>query len=288
MPCIKALLLASLRFATHLFNSSPFEPYQNARYAHIDDALRGDFKEILESTPRTNLHATLHEHLPTVFKDGMFEHDSSAIEAIHRTNAPLATRLLAAARYDLLRRQNGNLTTTTPTTSAPPPPVIVPVTISSTDSGGSIVTTVATALSSATVSIETVLPTTDAAGQTSLLTTLVPAAIVTNSNGQVQTTAAPTLNPNGDIVLTTTNAQGSVYVTTITPDGGVFSSVVLETTTLPDGSQSTYTSFALVSAPTLSASSGPHLQNSAGIVKPASISLSGLLVLAVAFGALLI
>jgi hypothetical protein len=284
MLCIKALILASLRFTANLFNSSPFQPRDHARFLHFDETLPAEnFKQELDLIPDSSLHSALHEHLPNVFKDGMFEHDSSAVEAIYRTNPTLATKLVAAARYDLLRRQNGNLTTT-----STPPPVIVPVTITSTDPSGSTVTTVATALSSATVSIETVLTTTNAAGKTTLLTTVVPGALVTNSNGQVQTTAAPTLNSNGDIVLTTTNAQGSTYVTTITPSGGVFSSIVLETTTLPDGSRSTYTSFAIVPAPTGgTATGGPHLQGGAGIVKPSSVSLSGILVLAVAFGALL-
>jgi hypothetical protein len=285
MPCIKSLLLTSLRFATNLLplpHESNNQLDEVVNTLPVEPVIEGSFKDALSSVPESSIHAALHEHLPQVFKDGMFEHDSSAVEVVHRTNAPLATKLLAAARYDLLRRQNGNLTTTS---VAAPPPVVVPVTVTSTDASGGVVTSVATALSSATVSVATTLTTTNAAGQTTLLATQVPAAVVTNANGQVTTAPAPTLNPQGNLVLTTTDAQGSVYVTTITPSGGVYSSFVVETTTLPDGSRSTFTSLTVVPAPTGSSSGGPHLQGGAGSLKTNSVTLSGLLVAAVTLGA---
>ena len=292
MHCIKALLLATLQFATTFF---PSKFQQHTRFEELEESIAGSFEDVLATIPSSIIHDTLHERLPQLFKDGMFERDSSAVEAVHRTNPPLATKLLAAARYELLRRQNGNLTTTATTTAATVPfttssaaAVIVPVTLTSTDASGSVVTSIASALSSATVSVNTVLATTNSLGQTTLITTNVPAAVVTNQNGQVQTTALPTLNSNGALVETTTNAEGSTYVTTITPTGGVYSSVVLQTTTLPNGMRSTQTSFVVVSAPTAGSSTNePHLQGAAAHMKPSSITISGLFVLAVAFSALL-
>ncbi|KAH0159843.1 hypothetical protein KCU86_g19559, partial [Aureobasidium melanogenum] len=47
-------------------------------------------------------------------------------------------------------------------------------------------------------------------------------------------------------VITTTDAKGSTFITTYTPGGGRVSSLVLMTTTLPDGAPSTVTSLAVV------------------------------------------
>jgi hypothetical protein len=47
-------------------------------------------------------------------------------------------------------------------------------------------------------------------------------------------------------VITATDAKGSTFITTYTPGGGRVSSLVLYTTTLPNGSQATVTSLAIV------------------------------------------
>jgi len=47
-------------------------------------------------------------------------------------------------------------------------------------------------------------------------------------------------------VITTTDARGSTFITTYTPGGGKVSSLVLYTTTLPDGAPATVTSLAIV------------------------------------------
>lgn len=47
-------------------------------------------------------------------------------------------------------------------------------------------------------------------------------------------------------VITTTDAHGSTVVLTYTPGGGALSQLVLETTRLPNGQESTITSFAIV------------------------------------------
>jgi len=49
-------------------------------------------------------------------------------------------------------------------------------------------------------------------------------------------------------VITTTDARGSTVVLTYTPSGAAISELVLYTTRLPNGMQSTITSFAVVGA----------------------------------------
>jgi hypothetical protein len=206
----------------------------------------------------------------------MFERDAAAVRALHSSDAPLATRLVAAARYDLLRRQNGNLTVT-----STPPTVIVPVTLTSTDAAGSITVETSLALSAATASAATVLTATDAAGQPTLLTSFVPGIVLTDAAGQV--TTAPAQTPS---LVTTTNAQGHTVVATITPGGGVVDSLVLETTTLPNGLLSTYTSYV---SPQGTGASEPHLQSAATpTLKNGMVTVSGVLLVAVAFGALML
>jgi hypothetical protein len=269
MPCIKSLLLTSLHYAGLLSLPSLDNP-PAAAPATLPAA---DFDQLLGSVPEASLHAALHAHLPpSRFKDGMFERDASAVRALHSSDAALATRLVAAARYDLLRRQNGNLTTT-------PPPVIVPVTLTTTDAAGSATVETSLALSAATASVAAVLTSTDAAGHTTLLTSLVPGIVLTDAAGQVTTTPAPTQS-----VVTTTNAHGQTIVATITPGGGVVDELVLETTTLPNGVLSTYTSYV---SPQGTGASQPHLQ-SAAPPRRGMVTVSGILLLAVAFGALML
>jgi hypothetical protein len=262
MPCIKSLLLTSLRYAGLLSLPTLDNPPPPAA-ALPATLLAADFDQLLRSVPDASPHPALHAHPPPSRpRDGMFERSS---------DAALATRLVAAARYDLLRRQNGNLTT--------PPPVIVPVTLTATDAAGSAVVETSLALSAATASVEAVVTATDAAGRPTLLTSLVPGIVLTEAGGQVTTTPAPTLS-----LVTTTNAQGQTVVSTITPGGGVVDSLVLETTTLPNGVLSTYTSYV---SPQGTGASAPHLQ-SASPPRRAMVTVSGILLVAVAFGALML
>jgi hypothetical protein len=286
MPCIKALLLTSLHYASllslpathnHPLALPPHPPANANPPAH--DA---DFNQLLRTLPDASLHAALHAHLPpSRFKDGMFERDAAAVRALHSSDAALATRLVAAARYDLLRRQNGNLTASTTTAGKPggPPPVIVPVTLTSTNAAGATVVQTSLALSAATASVAVVLSGTNAAGGPTLMTTMLPGIVLTDAAGQVTTTPAPTHS-----VVTTTNAQGQTVVATITPGGGIVDSVVLVTTTLPNGVRSTYTSYA---SPAGTGYTAPQLQNAAPPQKR-FVTVSGILLAAVAFGALLL
>ena len=56
------------------------------------------FRSLLEQADPTVLHEALHQATPDKFRDGVFEKDILAIEAVHRDDPPLATRVLELAR----------------------------------------------------------------------------------------------------------------------------------------------------------------------------------------------
>jgi hypothetical protein len=311
MPCIKSVLFTALQLSTTFFSSSPAssdtDTLSSLSY-NVPPERAVAFEKQLKSLSESSINAALHANLPQLFKEGMFERDSSALEAVYRTNPPLATQLLVAARYELLRRQAGPLglnnttsitstpvvtssttTKTSQTTQDAPPTttssnhaVIIPIVVSSTNSAGSVQATTIPVLASASTSVPVTLTSTNSAGALVFVTTSLPAVLTTDSAGQVTTSPAPTLNSNGAIVLTTTNAAGSTFVTTITPTGGVVSSEVVITETLPNGAKSTFTSFAVV--PTAATESGsPKLQGSGMREKP-RLGLVGMVVFGVLLG----
>lgn len=174
MPSIKSLALAALWFAaTAVAQSTPEPSTENSPQTNID------LQEILNALPAESLHAALHEHLDDKFKDGIYEKDSHAVKAVQNVNPDLAIKLVAAARYDLLRRA-----TNTTTTSAAPPPA----TTSTTGTAGQLTTSAAPTLSNGVI-------------------------LVTTTNAQGSTYVA-TVTPGGGVVssillLTTTLPDGS-------------------------------------------------------------------------------
>jgi hypothetical protein len=94
---------------------------------------------------------------------------------------------------------------------------------------------------------------------------------VTTTNSAGQTVVLPSVTPGA--VVTATDQRGNVFVTTYTPDGGTVSSLVLRTTQLPDGRFSTITSFAIVAADTAgspSSTGNPRLQSGASSIRTGS------------------
>ena len=167
--------------------------------------------------------------------------------------------------------------------------VLVPVTITTTDAAGNTVVQTTSAFQS-TADTSTVVPVTTTNGQGKTITTskTVPAVLVTTTNaqGNTITSASPVTTvkvaPGGSIVnnggsngnggeytttdkfgnsvvisgtssgqvITTTDAAGRTVVATYTPGGGDVSELVVKTTKLPNGQQSTITSFAVVGGAT--------------------------------------
>jgi hypothetical protein len=78
-----------------------------------DDESESNFQILLNSVPEDRLHAVLHDYDPTKFKHGIFQEDRTAIEAVHRNNPAVATKLIYLAK-----RQSNHTTTT----NKPSPP----------------------------------------------------------------------------------------------------------------------------------------------------------------------
>jgi hypothetical protein len=119
MPSVKGLLLATLSCFSDRFNfnnshqtADDVSLWTNIQASEVVIAVPREFESILNSIPTGTLNSILHKHLPN-FKDGIFEKDHKAVEEIYKRSPDMANKLVAAARYDVLRRQNGNITTTT-------------------------------------------------------------------------------------------------------------------------------------------------------------------------------
>ncbi|KAL8344725.1 hypothetical protein RB601_004980 [Gaeumannomyces tritici] len=74
------------------------------------------FACLMDAVSPEALHEVLHRYFPNRFKDGVYESDHSAMEAVHRADPPLATSLARIAR-----RQNGTAPGPTTSTTATPP-----------------------------------------------------------------------------------------------------------------------------------------------------------------------
>lgn len=207
---------------------------------------------LLDEVNPPALHAALHMQSPDKFKHGVFPEDRTAIEAVYRENAPLATSIVALAKR---QGSPGNLTSaavitvvetstrisfaatetrlTTPTPasitaggqstqqalSAPPPSIAVPSSIS--PAAAPLAPLPGVGLVSSRISFTT----TNAASIT----------IVTTINGSV-VTLSPSANTNG--VSTTSAATDPAPLSQ--------TSLVIQTTTLPDGSPSTITAVTVI------------------------------------------
>ncbi|KAL8288852.1 hypothetical protein RB600_004340 [Gaeumannomyces tritici] len=74
------------------------------------------FACLMDAVSPEALHEVLHRYFPNRFKDGVYESDHSAMEAVHRADPPLAASLARIAR-----RQNGTAPGPTTSTTATPP-----------------------------------------------------------------------------------------------------------------------------------------------------------------------
>lgn len=189
------------------------------------------FNMLLNQADQVALHAALHDFSPKKFKHGMFPEDRTAVEAIHREEPGVATGILKLAK-----RQVSNATMTTPNRQTTP--IIMPSPIGpETNSADSQITS------------ETQTPSTPVSS--------VPA---TTSQAPETTNASPSMT-TGQFV-TTTDANGMVVIstvgggaTTLSPSGQTtptkqapITSTMIRATSLPNGSQSTITSLAVVGA----------------------------------------
>ncbi|MCJ1374413.1 hypothetical protein MMC20_005645 [Loxospora ochrophaea] len=239
MLSLRAFLLTAL-LATRLFWFAQAEPSEDHHKKHAGGDIVA-FQKLLEQVDPPSLHAALHHANPEKFKDGVFQEDRTAVEAVHSEDASLATSILALARRQL--------TLSNSSTSA----------VSSVDAS-----TITSAIGASTAPNPV---------QSSGADTQGASPVPQSGSGTISTgTLSPSLS-SGE-VFTTTNAAGIVVVTTV--DGGVVTlssslqttasglgktsgtkttgpvssetSVILHTTTLPDGGQSTITAVTVIPA----------------------------------------
>ena len=261
MHSLRNILLLALPLAgSVLAQNQPKPSHKKDAYADPNQA----FQDLLNALPEESLHAALHNHHPK-FQDGVWEHDRSAVENVHKEDPPLATKLIVAAKVGLIRRQAANGTSSTPpaessnaasssaqaSTSSAPPPVIVPVQVSTTNSAGKPTVITSSILSAATVNVVVAVTTTNSAGSTYVSSTSAPGVVYTTTDSAGSTfvaTSAVAFAPTSGQVITQTNSKGSTFITTYTPGGGTVASIFLVTTHNSDGTPETLTSYAYVGA----------------------------------------
>ena len=271
MHSLRNILLLALPLAGSVLAQNQPKPSQK-KDTYVDS--NQVFQDLLNALPEESLHAALHNHHPK-FQDGVWEHDRSAVENVHKEDPPLATKLVAAAKVELVRRQasptNGTSSAppaesssaasssaqaessaTAPTsTSSAPAAVIVPVQVSTTNSAGKPTVVSSSILSAPTVSVAVVVTTTNSAGSTYVSSSNAPGVVYTTTDSAgstVVTTSAVAFAPTSGQVITKTNSKGSTFITTYTPGGGTVASIFLVTTHNSDGTPETFTSYAYVGA----------------------------------------
>lgn len=267
MHSLRNILLLALPLAGSVLAQNQPEPSQK-RDAYVDP--NQAFQDLLNALPEESLHAALHNHHPK-FQDGVWEHDRSAVENVHKEDPHLATKLIAAAKVELIRRQTNGTSSASPaessnaassaqaessaaapaSTSSAPPAVIVPVQISTTNSAGKPTVVSSSVLSAPTVSVAVVVTTTNSAGSTYVVSSNAPGVVYTTTDSAGSTfvtTSAVAFAPTPGQVITKTNSKGSTFITTYTPGGGTVASVFLVTTHNSDGTLETFTSYAYVGA----------------------------------------
>jgi hypothetical protein len=143
MPSIRSLLLLSLPFA-----SICSAKVQQRRHDGADRRQNlGALDAIVDSLPDESVRSVLKNTLGSKFRDGVFEHNKEAIEAVHHDDPQLATKLVDEAMHEefdkleLKKRQNNNgsdsttvITTTSSTVISNPSTTTTEVTTDTTTS----------------------------------------------------------------------------------------------------------------------------------------------------------
>lgn len=264
------------------------------------------FQKLLEQVDPPSLHEALHSVSGKKYKHGAFPEDRTAVEVIHKEEPSVATRIVKLARrqdnevIDLGKRQGPDISNGTTPTNTPPGPnpetstrvTPVPQTPqSSTPAPGQ-----TTEASTSPASVDT--PTTTPSAPTSSNNAPVSSpAVSTTSAGPATrssnpSTTARSVSLTAGQVITTTNGVGLTIISTvgggastISPSAkGVTStnthraeaqtSVVVQTSTLPDGSQSVVTAVTVVGAGASGAGETPS--GTAGVGATTTSSSPGL------------
>ena len=233
------------------------------------------FQKLLDEAHPPALHEALHSFAPKKYKHGAFPEDRTAVEFIHKEEPSVATSIVNLARrqnvevVDLNKRQDNGTTTTnapptpnpqTTTNVTPVPPISEGSTlsqISATESSPGPNTTPVVSTTSSGVPVSSSAISTSVAGASTS---------VTPSTSNVASTTRNPISLTAGEIITTTNAVGLTIISTVgggastvspsnratistnTHKGAAPTSVVVQTSTLPNGSQSVVTAVTVVGA----------------------------------------
>ncbi|KAL6715581.1 hypothetical protein ACLMJK_006542 [Lecanora helva] len=271
------------------------------------------FQKLLDEAHPPLLHEALHEFAPKKYKHGAFPEDRTAVEVIHKEEPSVATSIVNLARRqnlevaDLNKRQAPDISNGTTTTNAPPPPnpetstrvtPVPPVSESSTpvEVSTSPAATSAPDTTPAVNTVSTSAPVSTPAESTSIVATTPSTTPSTTPapSTTIQTTARPSDSLTTGEVITTTNAVGLTIIstvgggaTTISPSkqgitstnthlGDAPTSVVVQTSTLPNGSKAVHTAVTVVGAGDSGAGAGDTPQGTAGAAATGTSASPGL------------
>ncbi|MCJ1484936.1 hypothetical protein MMC06_005109 [Schaereria dolodes] len=178
------------------------------------------FQALLDQVDPPSLHAALHDFDPKKFKHGVFQEDRTAVEAVHRDNAPLATKIISLARR---QASNSTSATNTPVGSIPPSETssINPSTVAPNPITQPSDTVPATAVPQTDTSTPATSQVSSATPTTLLVTSTLPASSPSSLHlgpGPVSVSSAGSLSSG--VVTTGTNAAGIPVITT--GSGGAF------------------------------------------------------------------
>ncbi|KAL8376420.1 hypothetical protein RB595_007485 [Gaeumannomyces hyphopodioides] len=229
------------------------------------------FACLMDAVSPEALHEALHRYFPSRFKDGVYESDHSAMEAVHRANPPLATSLARIAR----RQAGGNGTTpgpTTSTTTTPPvttpstPTTQLPRTTPNPDTTPSISTSTTTRPQSSNPGTLTSSTSSRPASSLSTLTGSVVSATTsvtarTSSGADTETTPTPTRTTSS--TTRSQKPQTTTYTSTAS-DGAI--TIVTATTFVPAEPAET----------TGGTQAGGSLQTNAAVPRPRGVGVEAL------------
>ena len=236
------------------------------------------FQKLLDQVDEPSLHEALHSFSPKKFKHGAFREDRTAVEVIHQEEPSVATSIVNLAQrqksevVDLSKRQdisNGTTPSNTPPVVSPQStsrPTPVPLGSSSTPAPGT--TTQSSNNPAASASPSTVLSTGASVSPSSIASSTL-AAVSSSAASITSSTPSSTGGSNTYTtgqVITTTNAVGLTIISTIgggastvspsktvgtstdTHKSAAPTSVIVQTSTLPNGSKSVVTAVTVVGA----------------------------------------
>ncbi|KAB5563193.1 hypothetical protein GE09DRAFT_1219762 [Coniochaeta sp. 2T2.1] len=289
MPSVGRLLvmlllsfLVTLGLATAALSPRDWHlrPYQNGDVVRKGGPApedRGSLTSLLDKASPNSLHELLHKYFPERFKDGVWESDVSAVEAVRRADPALADSIVQLARR---QADNGTSTTEPPppdsTTSKPPPPDSTTSPPPDDNTG--------TTTPPSTSTPPTTTPPSSTTGRTSTTTT--PRTSSTtgppSSTSRTTTTDRPTTSPGTSNTIT--NRPGPSTTPTLRPVTSTFTStdagggvVVVTTTTWVSADPVQTGPTSSRPSPTLQSAAGPSLQQN----RWAHVALLGVVVGAV-------